>query len=1333
MALFGSAHVTTSDGSNNRDLAGDTLLNKGQDIRDTNLPTMCMDDIWTGIALLPHDKRESEGPQDEIKQSASFIATETEATLLGTQYAKLMQNMENFYCTAYKVPLKDRKMFCGRGGKRELKIKEVKEYGQRYPRFADYKADWWNRTANTLNTIVELTKKHKGSEMIKNAAKTCRYLAIEGLPPLGRNTSATARLHRKIWKDRLLNTEKQDILILEGMQTQAEEQAGKALKEDLAKGRRAYTKWLQDTAKEKPGTIHRITKDAKRYEQEVLQDNVKKHSPTSRIDAKAKTFKELWREGHDDADVQLLKDLRQAAKAEEVHTWTLEQMDQAIRGAPDRGKGVDQMCMTDLRRLPTQGRQEFVDMYNNCEKNLAWPWQILEAIVMLEPKGESQPGPSSLSTGGDRALALLSWMGRCWELLNREVVRDWVRAVQQPWDAAVPGQSCLREAMVRSIGDETADAVGAATAGGLIDIERFYDSVEFNYAVRAARHYKFPLRILAMSMLQHLTSRLLRQEACYSERMLAGRSLLAGSRHSNNIARALVYVTVISHLNEAPRSTPRIWFDDISLRATGSVRAVEDDIVEHIRSLHHFLKEQNLNMADKSVVFGPTAKITQNIVKKLHKKGIKVKAVREGRDLGLERAAKMPRTRATHEARVRKARKRFHLVGKKLRKLGTKPIMRVLEQGAMASLLYGARAFGCSPHEIKMTRRQYAKALRRPWTGRCLSSLLAIEGKDPGITIPKAQIKAWFDMWARHPEIHAAVERAWPKIYNRLKKVDIRARWKARRGIIGSLILQLWEMGWDAPTPTTWTDSEGDTWAMGQGYEADPTDVIDHMMKDVQKKIWIKAAQHRNGKGLEEGADMTDIKKQLNNLQKKSRHQEFGALLVSVCAGTWTGARKAEIFGGEGVCKCGKPDTDFHRLWEDCEEKEEHRDYEDSQHLLQRAQAGAESKPAFWLRGIPPKSWTTPPACDTMDQNSFETITQPRLVGTKQKPLRICGDGSGGEYASDPRYRRCGWAWVEVHDSELSSRGSNKGPLPGPRQSNNRAEMYAMIDALIQTKGPMTFWTDSDLLNIGWQKKKYQMKAYLGGNADLWHKLGKALEARGAEEDEVHVRHIQSHLSREEAELQGYPIQAWWGNRQADILAGEAADEHAIPRGQMACYEWVNAVGMLIRRRMYRSTLQAIIKNPSMTMEDKELKRKQKQYEKDQMKEKEDIEELIKNSLHVLSHKVCLWHCKACAESCVDYGKKDVLKTWLKKKCAGHTAGTRNQKHQVQAGGHLTHGSHDMRRAVRAKRWFCWNCAASFDGEGKCRISGKLMEACDGRATKGMEHKLKAYRNQAER
>ena len=48
----------------------------------------------------------------------------------------------------------------------------------------------------------------------------------------------------------------------------------------------------------------------------------------------------------------------------------------------------------------------------------------------------------------------------------------------------------------------------------------------------------------------------------------------------------------------------------------------------------------------------------------------------------------------------------------------------------------------------------------------------------------------------------------------------------------------------------------------------------------------------------------------------------------------------------------------------------------------------------------------------------------------------------------------------------------------------------------------------------------YNNKAYIGGNGDLWHKLGKAL---GLDPDRVvEVKHIESHLSWEEAEQKGY-------------------------------------------------------------------------------------------------------------------------------------------------------------------------------------------------------------------
>eukprot|EP00959_Pyramimonas_sp_CCMP1952_P272850 5703821-Pyramimonas_sp.AAC.1 len=49
----------------------------------------------------------------------------------------------------------------------------------------------------------------------------------------------------------------------------------------------------------------------------------------------------------------------------------------------------------------------------------------------------------------------------------------------------------------------------------------------------------------------------------------------------------------------------------------------------------------------------------------------------------------------------------------------------------MASLLYGAKAHGASPNERLQTRRHYARALRRAWPGRCLTTLIAVEGTDP--------------------------------------------------------------------------------------------------------------------------------------------------------------------------------------------------------------------------------------------------------------------------------------------------------------------------------------------------------------------------------------------------------------------------------------------------------------------------------------------------------------------------------------------------------------------------------------------------------------------------
>ena len=99
--------------------------------------------------------------------------------------------------------------------------------------------------------------------------------------------------------------------------------------------------------------------------------------------------------------------------------------------------------------------------------------------------------------------------------------------------------------------------------------------------------------------------------------------------------------------------------------------------------------------------------------------------------------------------------------------------------------------------------------------------------------------------------------------------------------------------------------------------------------------------------------------------------------------------------------------------------------------------------------------------------------------------------------------------------SNMSVIGEKKGPLPRPRQTNNRAELFAMIDAVARSDGDLIFWTDSEVLCKGWAECKHNYKAFVGGNSDLWYKLGQAVEDRSY--GVITVKHIESHIKWDEA------------------------------------------------------------------------------------------------------------------------------------------------------------------------------------------------------------------------
>ena len=84
------------------------------------------------------------------------------------------------------------------------------------------------------------------------------------------------------------------------------------------------------------------------------------------------------------------------------------------------------------------------------------------------------PKPS----GGDRVVALIAMVIRVLARCRSWRLGEWDHARAGYWDSAIAGCSALKAAVWRSFMDETAGLAGIACATAMIDIEKFFDSLD---------------------------------------------------------------------------------------------------------------------------------------------------------------------------------------------------------------------------------------------------------------------------------------------------------------------------------------------------------------------------------------------------------------------------------------------------------------------------------------------------------------------------------------------------------------------------------------------------------------------------------------------------------------------------------------------------------------------------------------------------------------------------------------------------------------------------------------------------------------------------------------
>ena len=121
----------------------------------------------------------------------------------------------------------------------------------------------------------------------------------------------------------------------------------------------------------------------------------------------------------------------------------------------------------------------------------------------------------------------------------------------------------------------------------------------------------------------------------------------------------------------------------------------------------------------------------------------------------------------------------------------------------------------------------------------------------------------WFDIKSSLNMI--AISRAW---WNQRTRFFLAANpWATVKGPLGATIGALDTMGWNPITPFKWIDPNGHTW-VAEG-ETSPIVLIEEIEQQLDKLIWATAAHHRNGNGLEDGVDLTVVRRFIAKLKNE--------------------------------------------------------------------------------------------------------------------------------------------------------------------------------------------------------------------------------------------------------------------------------------------------------------------------------------------------------------------------------------------------------------------------------------------------------------------------------
>ena len=178
-----------------------------------------------------------------------------------------------------------------------------------------------------------------------------------------------------------------------------------------------------------------------------------------------------------------------------------------------------------------------------------------------------------------------------------------------------------------------------------------------------------------------------------------------------------------------------------------------------------------------------------------------------------------------------------------------------------------------------------------------------------------------------------------------------------------------------------------------------------------------------------------------------------------------------------------------------------------------------------------------------LDQNPPVPVMP--VVGSGYDKVVVWTDGSSVN-SRDARFQRAGAGIFYGAGRPLNV----AIPGPGPVQTNQRAELFAVLNAIGREQRLLEIRSDSQYVVDGVRNwSKWCRQGWRGSHQDLWGRLSELLQARPAAS--VDIVKVLAHASAKDVLRGKVSAEDKWGNDGADALAKEAAMLQQVPENIM--------------------------------------------------------------------------------------------------------------------------------------------------------------------------------------